>query len=141
VEELRRVSAEPWQDAAELFRRMGFNALISNIDDHPRNHAVIAPNHDWRLSPAYDLTPSSPVSVERRDLAMACGNLGRYWYDIARGCGVSESDGIQIAGAFDYPLPSSSGRSRHGAPVRAIQNTASSVRRWSTGGRPLKGPR
>ena len=78
AEELRRVSAEPRRDAAELFRRMSFNALISNIDDHPRNHAIIAPEGRWRLSPAYDLTPSSPVGVERRDLAMACGDLGRY---------------------------------------------------------------
>lgn len=78
AEELRRVGAEPRHDAAELFRRMTFNALISNIDDHPRNHAIIAPNRDWRLSPAYDLTPSAPVSVERRDLAMACGDLGRF---------------------------------------------------------------
>ena len=78
AEELRRVGAEPRHDAAELFRRMAFNALISNIDDHPRNHAIIAPKRDWRLSPAYDLTPSSPISVERRDLAMACGDLGRF---------------------------------------------------------------
>ncbi len=78
AEELRRVSAEPRRDAAELFRRMSFNALISNIDDHPRNHAIIAWEGKWRLSPAYDLTPSSPVGVERRDLAMACGDLGRY---------------------------------------------------------------
>src|SRR5262249_14295298 len=42
VEELRRVSAEPKKDAAELFRRMCFNALTSNTDDHPRNHAIIA---------------------------------------------------------------------------------------------------
>ena len=78
AEELRRISADPRRDAAELFRRMCFNALISNIDDHPRNHAAIAPDRDWRLSPAYDLTPSSPVSIERRDLAMACGDLGRF---------------------------------------------------------------
>ncbi len=78
AEELRRISAEPRRDAAELFRRMCFNALISNIDDHPRNHAIIAWTRDWRLSPAYDLTPSSPVGIERRDLAMACGDLGRY---------------------------------------------------------------
>ena len=38
AEELRRVSAEPRKDAKELFRRMCFNALISNTDDHPRNH-------------------------------------------------------------------------------------------------------
>lgn len=78
VEELRRISAEPRNDAPELFRRMCFNALISNTDDHPRNHAVSAKDRDWKLSPAYDLTPSSPVSIERRDLAMICGDMGRY---------------------------------------------------------------
>ena len=78
VEALRRISGRPKEDAAELFRRMVFNALISNTDDHPRNHAVIAKNKEWRLSPAYDLTPSMPISVERRDLAMTCGDFGHY---------------------------------------------------------------
>jgi len=55
-----------------------FNALISNTDDHPRNHAVIAMDKNGRLFPAYDLTPSMPVSIERRDLALACGDMGRY---------------------------------------------------------------
>jgi serine/threonine-protein kinase HipA len=77
AEELRRVSAEAKKDAAELFRRMCFNALISNTDDHPRNHAIIAKRHDWKLSPAYDLTPTPHVSIERRDLAMICGDQGR----------------------------------------------------------------
>ncbi|MCP3667638.1 MAG: type II toxin-antitoxin system HipA family toxin [Gammaproteobacteria bacterium] len=78
AEELRRICAQPKNNAAELFRRMCFNALISNIDDHPRNHAVIARDTDWKLSPAYDLTPSTPISLERRDLAMECGDMGRY---------------------------------------------------------------
>lgn len=78
AEELRRVCAQPRQSTGELFRRMCFNALISNIDDHPRNHAVIARATDWSLSPAYDLTPTVPVSMERRDLAMACGDAGRF---------------------------------------------------------------
>lgn len=78
AEELRRISANPKDDAAELFRRMVFNALISNTDDHPRNHAAIAREKNWQLSPAYDLTPSMPISIERRDLAMVCGDLGRY---------------------------------------------------------------
>lgn len=78
VEELRRISSQPRTDAPELFRRMCFNALISNTDDHPRNHAVVAMNIDWKLSPAYDLTPSTPVSAERRDLALDCGDWGRY---------------------------------------------------------------
>ena len=78
VEELRRIVAEPEKDAHELFRRICFNALISNLDDHPRNHALIARNLDWALSPAYDLTPSPVVSLDRRDLALVCGDQGRF---------------------------------------------------------------
>lgn len=77
VETLRRISTQPRQDAQELFRRMVFNALVSNIDDHPRNHAALAPGTGWRLSPAYDLTPTPLISQDRRDLAMACGAQGR----------------------------------------------------------------
>ena len=78
AEELRRVCAQPRKQANELFRRMCFNALISNIDDHPRNHAILAEERSWELSPAYDLTPSAPVGLERRDLALICGDNGRY---------------------------------------------------------------
>ncbi len=78
VEELRRCCSEPKKESLELFKRMCFNALISNIDDHPRNHAIIAKDHHWKLSPAYDLTVSLPVSIERRDLAMICGDYGRF---------------------------------------------------------------
>jgi len=77
VEELRRLCEDPKGDALELFKRVVFNALISNTDDHPRNHAVIAPGAAWRLSPAYDLTPAPHLSVERRDLAMSIGDLGQ----------------------------------------------------------------
>jgi serine/threonine-protein kinase HipA len=78
VETLRRVVADAKSDARELFRRICFNALISNLDDHPRNHAILAKEREWKLSPAYDLTPSVPVSIEHRDLAMECGDQGRY---------------------------------------------------------------
>jgi serine/threonine-protein kinase HipA len=77
-EELRRVVEDPTVDAAELFRRMVFNALISNTDDHPRNHALIAEQSDWKLSPAYDLTPSPQAAQDRRDLAMNIGDQGRF---------------------------------------------------------------
>jgi serine/threonine-protein kinase HipA len=77
-EELRRVVREPKKDASELFRRMAFNALISNIDDHPRNHALIAKEREWQLSPAYDLTPSPQIAQDRRDLAMEIGDQGRF---------------------------------------------------------------
>lgn len=77
-DEVRRSSASPQQDLRELFARICFNAAISNVDDHPRNHAMLAKVRDWRLSPAFDLGPTPSVSVERRDLALACGPQGRY---------------------------------------------------------------
>jgi serine/threonine-protein kinase HipA len=78
ADEIRRVSSSPQADLRELFARMCFNAAISNTDDHPRNHAILAKDRDWRLSPAYDLTPTPSVSRERRDLALVCGDHGRY---------------------------------------------------------------
>lgn len=78
VETLRRASSTAKRDAQELFRRACFNALISNTDDHPRNHGLLALDKEWALSPAYDLTPTPHVSLERRDLAMEIGDAGRW---------------------------------------------------------------
>jgi len=77
ADEIQRWSEDPSSDKRELFRRIVFSALISNTDDHPRNHAMLATGEDWRLSPAYDLTPSRSRSLEHRDLAMVAGALGR----------------------------------------------------------------
>lgn len=77
ADEIQRWSENPVADKRELFRRMALNALISNTDDHPRNHALIAPDKGWKLSPAYDITPSRARSLERRDLAMIAGVHGR----------------------------------------------------------------
>jgi serine/threonine-protein kinase HipA len=76
ADELRRWSSRPDGDREELFRRMVFNAVISNNDDHPRNHAVVAASRDWRLAPAYDLTPA-PQTSQERSLALVCGLSGR----------------------------------------------------------------
>jgi len=78
ADEIRRISADPGSDLRELFGRSCFNAAVSNLDDHPRNHAIIAKHRDWRLSPAFDLMPSPVIALERRDLAMVCGRFGRY---------------------------------------------------------------
>jgi serine/threonine-protein kinase HipA len=76
ADEIRRVSTAPQEDLRELFRRMVFNAAISNLDDHPRNHAILAREDGWRLSPAYDLTPFAVIAQERK-LALDCGLHGR----------------------------------------------------------------
>lgn len=77
ADNLRRWSDKPEVDCAELFRRMVFNAAVTNNDDHPRNHALLRRQTGWRLSPAYDLVPAPVVSLERRDLALTVGNYGR----------------------------------------------------------------
>lgn len=78
AEEMRRIVARPEEDSRELFRRMVFNALISKTDDAPHNHAIVAKRAEWKLSPAYDLEPKKKqLGLERRDLAMNCGILGR----------------------------------------------------------------
>lgn len=77
ADNLRRWSDKPQADCAELFRRMVFNAAVTNNDDHPRNHALLRRQKGWRLSPAYDLVPAPVVSLERRDLALTVGNYGR----------------------------------------------------------------
>ena len=77
ADNLRRWSDKPEADCAELFRRMVFNAAVTNNDDHPRNHALLRRQKGWRLSPAYDLVPAPVVSLERRDLALTVGDYGR----------------------------------------------------------------
>jgi len=52
---LMQHGAKPDEDLHELWRRMVFSLLVSNTDDHLRNHGFVAENGRWRLSPAYDL--------------------------------------------------------------------------------------
>lgn len=68
---LRRHGASPKQDMHELWRRIVFSVLISNTDDHLRNHGFLwLGPAGWRLSPAYDLNPV-PVDIRPRVLTTA----------------------------------------------------------------------
>ncbi len=68
VDALRRHGAAPREDMEALWRRLVFNILISNTDDHLRNHGFLYGGRDgWRLSPAYDLNPV-PVDIKPRIL-------------------------------------------------------------------------
>ena len=59
VDALRRHGAGSNEDQRELWRRVLFSVLISNVDDHLRNHGFLydTAKRGWRLSPAYDLNP------------------------------------------------------------------------------------
>ncbi len=69
VDELSQHGANTKADSAEIFRRMVFNILVSNVDDHLRNHGFLwTGKKGWVLSPAYDLNPT-PTDVKQRILS------------------------------------------------------------------------
>lgn len=68
---IRQMSASPKDDLEALWRRIIFNVLVSNVDDHLRNHAFLYLGLEgWRLSPAYDLNPT-PTDIKPRILSTA----------------------------------------------------------------------
>ena len=58
VETLRIHGAAPRDDAEELWRRIAFSILITNVDDHLHNHGFLnTGGEQWRLAPAFDVNP------------------------------------------------------------------------------------
>ncbi|NTW51978.1 MAG: HipA domain-containing protein [Chlorobiaceae bacterium] len=94
-ERIVSISADPENDLAELWRRIVFNLLVTNVDDHLRNHAFLYTGHgQWRLSPAFDINPfpdkerelkmwmtdsTGPVSSIEEVMSVA----DRFWLDQA----------------------------------------------------------
>ena len=100
-------------DREELFARMVFNILVSNDDDHLRNHAFLyAPAGDgWRLSPLYDVVPKPQVAKERT-LHLSVGPHGR---------AARLDNALAGAGRFGLLPP---------AAARIIERVAAAVRPW-----------
>ena len=70
---LRQYGAQPNKDREELWRRMIFNVMINNTDDHLRNHGFLyADGLGWVLSPAYDLNPE----INKKVFATAIDHTG-----------------------------------------------------------------
>jgi serine/threonine-protein kinase HipA len=101
AEQMRRFGSEPAADAKELWRRMVFNILCNNNDDHLRNHGFLWDGRGWRLSPGYDIVSFPQVGTER-DLAIGVGQYGRRatlhnaLSEVAS-FGLSRSEGVAIA--------------------------------------------
>ncbi|NND73199.1 MAG: HipA domain-containing protein [Rhodothermales bacterium] len=112
VDELVRHGARTSDDAAELYRRMVFNILISNVDDHLRNHGFLwAGREGWVVSPAYDLNPT-PVDQKARILTTNISlDDGTCSIDLA----------LEQAGLFGLSAPSAKG---------IIQQVGAAVSRW-----------
>ena len=113
------------RDRTELYRRMVFNVLVSNVDDHLRNHGFLwVSRAGWSLSPAYDVNPT-PTDVRRRILTT----------NIDLDEGTCSLELVQsAAGYFGLKLPN----------ARAIiREVAASVRHWreTAAARALERPR
>ncbi|WP_454890553.1 HipA domain-containing protein [Sphingopyxis chilensis] len=68
VDALAQHGSQGKTDAHALYRRVAFNVLISNVDDHLRNHGFLCRGKaGWSLSPAYDLNPV-PADLKARVL-------------------------------------------------------------------------
>ena len=82
----RGVAQHVQEDRTELFKRMVFNILVNNNDDHLRNHAYLLGQtktladgqrmSQWRLSPLYDVVPSPEIGTDRY-MAIGVGTQGR----------------------------------------------------------------
>jgi serine/threonine-protein kinase HipA len=69
VDALAQYGAQAKRDAHELYRRVVLNVLISNVDDHLRNHGFLwLGKAGWTLAPAYDLNPV-PTDLKARVLS------------------------------------------------------------------------
>jgi serine/threonine-protein kinase HipA len=109
----RGSAAHVESDRIELFKRMVFNILVTNNDDHLRNHAFL---HDpagrgWRLSPLYDVVPSPEVGTDRF-LSLAAGPQGR---------AARLDNALAGAGAFGL---------RRREAVRIIEQLVACTRAW-----------
>lgn len=74
---IRKHCASPKDTCHELYRRMVFNILIENTDDHERNHGFLYQNRQWRLSPAYDVLPQHQgLGYHHLRIGKLDGNMG-----------------------------------------------------------------
>ncbi|MEX5664784.1 HipA domain-containing protein [Pseudomonas neuropathica] len=122
--------SEPNTDLRELWSRIVFNILVSNTDDHLRNHGfILDPGRGWRLSAAYDMNPVAHADglklnitdsdnaldlelakevagyfrVSREDSADIIERIQdviRLWPEIANALGMSRSEQERMAPAF-----------------------------------------
>ena len=69
IDELGRCGSQTTADGVQLYRRVAFNVLCSNVDDHLRNHGFLRRDRSgWALAPAFDLNPT-PADLKARVLS------------------------------------------------------------------------
>jgi serine/threonine-protein kinase HipA len=86
--ELATWSRRTTDDRLELFKRIVFNCLVNNLDDHDLNHGFVDLGKGFELSPLFDVVPQRPTGARSR-LAL---NLGRYGSEATKINLLSECD-------------------------------------------------
>ena len=75
AEAIEEQSEAPTRDLQELWRRIAFSILISNTDDHLRNHGFLRlSTSGWSLSPVFDINPNPRPGPKRLTTAIATDN-------------------------------------------------------------------
>lgn len=96
---IRQHGASASEDLPGLWRRMALNVLISNTDDHLRNHGFLyAGTSGWRLSPAYDINPT-PADMKPRNLSTSIDLDGDTTASLEMAVGVASYFGLSTDGA------------------------------------------
>jgi serine/threonine-protein kinase HipA len=78
VDFMRTAAPDPQVDFEELYRRMVFTILVSNKDDHLKNHGFLYVGSDrWRLSPMFDVNPAPDRNPHLETAIMEGGSHDR----------------------------------------------------------------
>jgi len=111
ADSLRMYSSQAAADLKELWRRMVFNILINNVDDHLNNHGFLHHAHgQWRLAPAFDL---NPFPDKERAL--------KTWVSEEAGEAASLAEALAVAPLFGFA---------HGAESAVLDAVKSVVANW-----------
>lgn len=88
AESLRPLDDRARDDGHELFRRMVFNIMIGNVDDHMRNHAILMtkPNR-FELAPAFDLVPHLEASASPQSIGVGASGAASTLENALSQCG------------------------------------------------------
>ena len=73
ADQIRHGFSAPGATLRELYRRMLFNVMVGNTDDHARNHAAFWDGQQLTLTPAYDLCPQMRTGREASQAMRLCG--------------------------------------------------------------------
>jgi len=129
---LRMHGAATRADLGQLWRRLAFNILVSNTDDHLRNHGFLhTGNAGWRLSPAFDLNPV-PVDLKPRILATAIDATGDRSASLETAFEVAEHFGLDAAEAREIARQVGGAVARWRAVARRLGATAAEIERMET---------